>query len=223
MIYICPICKCIGTKYITLYGAKLLNDCPICLSTDTFGEVNSINITIDDEELKLQALECGHILHAGCINSLVNHIIPSYRLQTEIVSDREINIQRTTSERRESGIEPTQRQRYQELIPNSLHYNEFADITNSYVFRETFTYYDKICKWRRSYNNTIILYEATTLDICITRGIRVHRPWPFNIEEHHRIDRNWININITETRRHRIDWNNITETRGYWTLILNYW
>jgi hypothetical protein len=208
MRYICPICKYNGTKHITLYGAKLLNDCPICLSTDTFGEVNSNNITIDDEELKLQALECGHILHAGCINSLVNHTIPSYnrRLQTEIVSDREINIQRSTSERREDGIEPVQRQRFQELLPNTLHYNELADITDSYVFREQFIYHGKLCKWRRSYNNTIILYEATTLDICITRGIRVHSPWPFDIEEHH-----------------RIDWNNITETRGYWTMILNYY
>ena len=204
MTYTCPICKCKGIKHITLYGVKLFNECPICLSIDTYGESKSIN----DEELKLHALECGHILHVGCINSLISRSnIPNNVVsQIDIVSEREINIQHTTSERREDGVILSQRQRYQYLLSNLLHYNESADITDSYVFSVPFTYYDKICKWRRSYNNTIILYEDLTLNICITRGIRVHSPWPFNIEEHH-----------------RIDWNNITETRGYWTLILNYY
>ena len=176
MLYTCPICKCNGTKHIRLYGAKLINECPICLSVNT------------DEDSTIEALECGHILHTECINELIN-----YRIS-------QIDHERHTIERREDRN--IHRYVFQRLIPERLYYNELADLTDSYILNTPFVYYGMICKWGKSNDNTIVLYLDITLEVCI-RGLNRVFPWPFGIDNY------------------TIIWNNLTEVRGYWTMILN--
>ena len=179
MSYSCPICKCNGSKHIRLYGANLINECPICLSVNT------------DEDSTIEALECGHILHTECINELIN-----YRIS-------EIDHRRHTIERRE--IRNIHRDLFQRLIPERLYYNELADLTDSYILNTPFIYYDMICKWCKSNDNTIVLYGENMLHVvCITCRLNSVLPWPFGIGENY-----------------RIIWNNLTEIRGYWTMILN--
>jgi hypothetical protein len=177
MSYTCPICKCNGTKHIRLYGANLINECPICLSINT------------DDNSTIEALECGHILHTECINELIN-----YRIS-------QIDHEQHITERREDRN--IHRDLFQRLISVSLYYNESADLTDSYIFNTPFVYCDIICKWGKSYNNNIVLYLDRTLEVFITVGLNRITPWPFGIENY------------------RIIWNNLTEIRGYWTMILN--